>query len=52
MSNSREKKWKGKIYKYLKDEITFEGEYLDGEIWDVKGKIYDAKGYNSKLCPL
>ena len=27
--------------KYLKDELIFEGEYLDGQIWNGKGKEYD-----------
>ena len=39
-----EKKWNGKVKEYnYKDNIIFEGEYLNGKI-NGKGKEYDDDG--------
>ena len=37
-------KWKGKIKEYYKDEVVFEGELLDGNIYSGKGKNYNSEG--------
>ena len=39
-----EKKWKGKLKVYSDDILVFEGDYLDGKIWNCKGKIYNFRG--------
>ena len=36
--------WKGKIKEFQKDELVFEGELLDGNVYNGKGKKYDSCG--------
>ena len=38
------REWKGNFYNYFYDELIFEGDYLNGEIWSGKGKEYNQKG--------
>ena len=37
----KRQRWQGKMKSYYKDELVFEGEYLNGELWSRKGKEYN-----------
>ena len=39
------RRWKGKGKEYYKNEIVFEGEYLNGRRWDGYGKEYNNFGH-------
>ena len=38
------RKCSGRIKNYYKNELIFEGEYLEGKIWNGKGKEIDYHG--------